>query len=295
MEYERTAILKLPEKMNQTEFDTWKESGGIDFIDMFFHCIHQKSVRPDGAPDDDSDGEQEALPDGGKPMTVSDDEIEHRISAARKQLRILKGKAEPEYPTAAGYLSGVLDDVDEAEEMLKKETPIDDDGEPLADGGSSMPKLTLEHLKELKEVDSRLGDMLSEMTGNELGSFADIYETEQSIPEAGNEIELGEGFSLPEAEYVELLGMLEQARAAAADDPVPLGVRNRLLMNFILANPEEYARVKAEEMERQREAEEAARQQMTEAMARQQTNERISDLSDAVDIEIDGDEEETDG
>jgi len=313
MEYDRTAILRLPEKMNQTEFDAWKESGEVDLIDMFFHCIHQKSVRPEsgsssGSDDEPTDGsssneesEESAsgsengpnrtLTDGGEPLGPSPEEIEHRMNEARKQLGIIKEKAEGTLPTAAGYLSGILDDLDTADEMLNNEQPVNA-SEPVTDGGSSMPKLALEHLKELKEVDERLGELLSEMTGEELDSFAGIYQTEQSIPEANNDIELGEGFSLKETEFVELLGMLEQGRAAAADDPIPLGVRNRLLMNLILANPEEYARIKAEEAERQREAQEKARQRFNEAVGRKRMNERMADLNDGVDIPID-DEEET--
>lgn len=73
MEYERTAILKLPERMNQTEFDTWKESGGIDLIDMFFHCIHQKSVRPE-EPEDAGGGHQADLMTDGVDIPIDGDE-----------------------------------------------------------------------------------------------------------------------------------------------------------------------------------------------------------------------------
>ena len=292
MEYERTAILKLPEKMNQTEFDTWKESGEIDLIDMYFHCIHQRGVREndsDGRPDE----EAELVTDGGEEPEPTEAEIEHRISAARKQLRILMESAEERYPTSAGYLSGVLDDVDEAEEMLKNEQPANPSG-PVTDGGSSMPKLALEHLKELDEMDDKIGEWISEKVGEPIGGMTDLYQSEHSIGEAMNEVELGEEFSVKEPEYIELLTLLDSARESSANDPPTLGVVNRLLMQIILANPEEYARVKADEMERRREAQEEARQQFSEAMARQRTNERIAELNDGVDIPIDGDEEGSD-
>jgi hypothetical protein len=296
MEYERTAILKLPEKMNQTEFDTWKESGGIDLIDMFFHCIHQKSVRPDGPEEPENDHQADLMTDGGEVIEPTEDEIEHRFRCSRKQLLNLQEKLADTHSEAFTTVSRLIAKLDETEEEVK-ELVLDDAGgsEVMPDGGSSMPKLALQTLKELKEVGDKLGELLSEMTGEELESFSDIYATEQSRPEANNEIELGDGFSLREAEYAELLGILEQARAAAADDPIPLGVRNRLLMNVIIANPEEYARVKADEMERRKEAQEKARQQFNEAVGRQRMNERMADLNDGVDIPIDGDGEGSDG
>lgn len=164
--------------------------------------------------------------------------------------------------------------------------------------GSSMPNLSLETLKQLKEVDGQIGEWLSEMTEDDIEGMTDLYRSEHSIEEAMNDIELGDagGWSLKEPEFIELLGILESARVAAADDPPTLGVRNRLLMQLILGNPEAYARVKKEEAERAAEAQEEARKRFNEAMARKRTNERMADLNDGemTDIPLD-DEEENDG
>jgi len=297
MEYERTAILKLHEKMNQTEFDTWKESGGIDLIDMFFHCIHQKSVRPDGPeePEDAGDEHQaDLMTDGGSDTEeipgeehLPEEEIEHRISEARKQLDILREKAEARFPTSARYLSGILDDLDTAEEMVKNEKP---QRRAVTDGGG-MPKLSLEHLKELDEMDDKIGEWLSEKVGEPIGGMTDLYQSEHSIGEAMNEVELGEGFSVKEPEYIELLTLLDSAQERSANDPPTLGVVNRLLMQIILANPEEYARVREEMRERAEEAHAEMQRQRNQQRERQRMADRAADLDgDGVDIPLDDEE-----
>jgi hypothetical protein len=280
MEYERTAILKLPEKMNQTEFDTWKESGGIDLIDLFFHCIHQKSVRADPPENEQAD----LMTDGGSP-SIPEEEIEHRCGEARKQLRIIEEKVGENW--LSGCLVSAIGEVDEAEEMLKGEAPVKREGEPVADG-SGMPKMALEHLKELDETDDKIGEWLSEKVGEPIGGMTDLYTSEHSIEDAMNEVELGEGFSVKEPEYIELLTLLDSGREAAANDPPTLGVRNRLLMQLILANPEAYARIRKEMEERAREAQEEAMREMNQHRERQRMTERAADLDgDGVDMPLD--------
>lgn len=64
-EFDRTAILKLPEEMTVSEFNRWKSQSGIDLIDMYFHCLHQK---PLSDPEPADDRENEALTDGGQDL-----------------------------------------------------------------------------------------------------------------------------------------------------------------------------------------------------------------------------------
>jgi hypothetical protein len=288
-DWERTATLKLPRKMTQTEFDAWKASDEVNLIDMYLHCIHQNDPQQKPEPN------EELMTDGGEethPADIPDEEIEHRTGEARKQLRILKEKAAENHPTSAGYLAGVIEDIDEAEEMVKNENPVNP-GEPVTDGGggSSMPKLSLEHLKELDEMDDKIGEWLSEKVGEPIGGMTDLYQSEHSIGEAMNDIELGEGFSLKEPEYIELLTLLDSAREASANDPPSLGVINRLLMNVILANPEEYARIRKEMRERAEEAHAEMQRQRNQQRERQRMTDRAADLDgDATDIPL-GDEE----
>jgi hypothetical protein len=416
-EFDRTATLRLPERMTTSEFNQWKSESEIDLIDIYFHCLKQKPRHAEKPAPEDAGGEvgdeeqSEIVTDGGTGVCPSCGEEGEQLPNLAEYLRACMNldcrvnEFEVRAVTDGGsdqqpdlseleegnevrvfYLSsrsknevdreGTVSEVTSSDEnrivrvhteereplkhifivMTEAELnsgeervfafsqtvepkylgweerndlarpelgkvytltfevsrnsylgPVDrivrtdhppmmmtDGGEPGTDGGSPIPKLALLQLKELREVDSRLGDLLTEQTGDELESFSDIYATEHSVEAAGNEIQLAEGFSIPEAEFVELLGIIEQARASAADDPVPLGVRNRLLMQLILANPEEYARIKKEEAERQQEAQEEARQQFNEAMSRQRMNERMADLNNGVDIPL-NDEEETDG
>lgn len=217
-QWERTATLKLPRKMTQTEFDAWKESDEVNLIDMYLHCIHQ------------NDPQQ---------------------------------KPEPEPPN---------------EELM-------------TDGGSSMPKLALEHLKELDEMDDKIGEWLSEKVGQPIGGMTDLYQSEHSIGEAMNDIELGEGFSVKEPEYIELLTLLDTARERSANNPPSLGVINRLLMQIILANPEEYARVREEMRERAEEAHAEMQRQRNQQRERQRMTDRAADLDgDATDIPLDDEE-----
>lgn len=162
-EFDRTATLRLPERMSENEFNQWKSREGVDLIDIYFHCLHQKPIPPFGASDDaggdDSDRPEEeaetVAADGGHEQTrlvadggseepipgeelLPEDEIEHRCRCARQQLEILHEKAERHFPTSAGFIEGVLDDVDEAEEIVKEEKPVNP---PATDGGEgSIPE-----------------------------------------------------------------------------------------------------------------------------------------------------------
>lgn len=243
-EFDRTAILRLPERMTPSEFNQWKSEAGIDLLDIFFHCVHQKPIHPEpeeDAGEDDSDAdrpseEAEAVTDGGQQRLVTD-------------------------------------------------------------GGSSMPKLALESLKELKETDEKIGEWLTEVIEGEeeFEAFSDLYGTEHTQPGAANDIHLGGegGYSLKRAEYAELINILEQARVGAADNPTVLGVRNRLLMQLILGNPGAYASVKEEMAERAAEMEEEAKRLRNQQRSRQQMTERHQQLNgDVVDTPLDDDEEE---
>jgi len=216
--------------MSSSEFNQWKSEAGIDLIDIYFHCIHQKPLRPEAEPEEEP---PEMAPDGGQQRLVTD-------------------------------------------------------------GGSSMPKFSLEHLKELREMDGKIGEWLSEKVGEDIGGMTDLYESEHSIVEAMNDIELGEGFSLKEPEYIELLTLLDSGRQAAGDDPPTLGVRNRLLMNVILANPEAYARIRKEMTERAKEAQEEMERLRNQQRERQRMTDRHQSMDGATQIDIDGDEEEKD-
>jgi hypothetical protein len=347
-EFDRTATLRLPERMTASEFNQWKSESGIDLIDIYFHCIKQTPRKPKPAPEDaggevGEEEQSELVTDGGEPEVpgealLPEEEIEHRCSEARKQLDILREKADRHFPTSAGFLAGVIEDIDAAEEMVKKEKPVNpsepvtdggeevcplcgEEGERLpdlgeylracmnlecrvnefevnrtaTDGGSSMPKMALEHLKELDATDEKIGEWLSEKVGEPIGGMTDLYASEHSIPDAMNEVELGEGFSLKEPEYIELLTLLDSGREAAANDPPTLGVRNRLLMQLILANPEAYARIRQDMEERAKEAHEEMQQEMNRERERQRMTERASDLNgEGVDISL-NDEEENDG
>ena len=226
MEYERTAILKLPERMNQTEFDTWKESGGVDLIDMYFHCIHQKSVWPEEGESGSSSGSDGGPTDGSS----SESESEEAASGGENQA--------------------------------------------LTDGGSSMPKLSIEHLKELDKVDEKIGEWVSERVGEPINGMTDLYRSEHSKGEAMEEVELGDGFSVKEPEYIELLTLIDSARKQSANDPPTLGVVNRLLMQVILANPEAYARVREEMRERAEEAHAEMQRQRNQQRERQRVTDR---------------------
>jgi hypothetical protein len=140
-------------------------------------------------------------------------------------------------------------------------------------------------------MDDKIGEWLSEKVGEPIGGMTDLYQSEHSIGEAMNDIELGEGFSLKEPEYIELLTLLDSAREASANDPPSLGVINRLLMNVILANPEEYARIRKEMRERAEEAHAEMQRQRNQQRERQRMTDRAADLDgDATDIPL-GDEE----
>jgi hypothetical protein len=374
-EFERTAILRLPERMTESEFNQWKSEAGVDLIDIYFHCVHQKPRHPeppepaadDGDDSDDPDrpeeeaervaseeGQQPLVTDGGEELPDlsgleegQEVRIYYRSSRSGNEVdregavseiiepddgllvRVHTGNPEPLKHVYVAMMYAESKDGEERVHAFSQTTepegmdwedgpdlgrvytlhyeitrntylgPVDrvvrtDRKTPvmMTDGGSSMPRLALEHLKELKAADAKIGEWLSEVTGDGFEAFSEIYASEHSRPEANNDIQLGEGFSLKEAEYAELIGILEQSRAAAEEEPTVLGVRNRLLIQLILANPEEYARVKAEAAERRKEAQEEARKQFSEAMSRQRMNERMTDLgTDGVDIPIGEDDD----
>ena len=91
----------------------------------------------------------------------------------------VKEKAERAYPSSAGFIEGILGDLDTAEEMLKSEPP-ETRGDPIPDGGREIPPLALEKLKQLQETDREVASVISEQTGEDIETFSDIYETEHS-------------------------------------------------------------------------------------------------------------------
>lgn len=82
-EFDRTATLRLPERMNRSEFDQWKSRESVDLIDIYFHCLHQKPIPPiseeagDGA--DRPDGEAQSIADGGQSTLVTDGGVVERV------------------------------------------------------------------------------------------------------------------------------------------------------------------------------------------------------------------------
>jgi len=410
-EFDRTATLRLPERMTSSEFNQWKSESGVDLIDIYFHCIKQTPRKPEPAPEDaggevGEEEQSELVTDGGSDQqpdlsaleegnevrvfyrsTRSGNEVKREGTVSEvipsEENRIVRVHTEEREPLKHIFLC-----MTEAEDNSGKERvfafsqtaepdslgweerhdlarpelgevytlrfevsrnsylgPVDrivrtdratpimmtDGGEEVCpscceegerppglgenlracmnlecrvnefevnrtatDGGSSMPKMALEHLKELDATDDKIGEWLSEKVGEPIGGMTDLYASEHSIPDAMNEVELGEGFSLKEPAYIELLTLLDHGREAAASDPPTLGVRNRLLMQLILANPEAYARIRKEMEERAKEAHEEMQQRMNQERERQRMTERAADLDgDAVDIALD-DEEDAD-
>lgn len=71
IEFERTGILRLPERMTESEFNQWRSRENVDLIDIYFHTLKQKPIPPitqsgnDAEPE--SGGEQsELVTDGGE-------------------------------------------------------------------------------------------------------------------------------------------------------------------------------------------------------------------------------------
>lgn len=159
----------------------------------------------------------------------------------------------------------------------------------MTDGG--MQKYALEHLKELQRVDEKVGEWLSETFEDEFNVVADLYTSEYSTPEATNEIDLG-GWEIKEPEYIELLILIINGRVAAGDDPPTMGIRNRLLIQLIMANPEAYTRVRQrleDETERAaREREKAGNRERH----RSRTADRHEGLHNGTDIPIGEDDED---
>lgn len=147
---------------------------------------------------------------------------------------------------------------------------------------TDIPELALARLKAIWEVDEMVSRWATETVGEQIDSVDELYRSESAIPEADNDIELG-SLEIKEPEYNELIGLIETAREAAADDPQLLGIRNRLLMQIILANPEEYSRVTEEKAERKREEQ---LKELRKGTVRDRIGEIVG-LGDASEIPID--------
>lgn len=65
VEFERTALLKLPEKMTPEEFEEWKNREDIDMIDIYFHSVWQVPLSDDAREEHERGGQETLVSDGG--------------------------------------------------------------------------------------------------------------------------------------------------------------------------------------------------------------------------------------